>query len=207
MMAFVCLFTVVALCSCNKDDDDDAVNDTSRVIVNNTITAIVENGNSYNEEIDEVKVLFGLSSSSPVVTSSTYNNGGFTLNLPETVSETYLEPYGKLREGIKASNPDVKRQGAYIYAYKSGRKLSYFHYGTFGTSGTSGWKGNLIYVDGDVSLTGTATESSGSVQKWNMHLKKGWNVWYLKGSSLGNGKFLNEWTTKAPADAKWYYNE
>jgi hypothetical protein len=54
MKTFVCLFPVTALCSCSKGDDD-VVNDTSRVILNDTVTSIVENSDSYSEEIDEIK--------------------------------------------------------------------------------------------------------------------------------------------------------
>jgi hypothetical protein len=53
MKVFICLFTVVALSSCDKDDDDEKAGSGA---IGHTLTVAVEKGNSYNSRIDTVKL-------------------------------------------------------------------------------------------------------------------------------------------------------
>jgi hypothetical protein len=215
MMALVCLFTVVAISSCKKDDDDDGS-------IGNTLTVTVENGSSLNEKIDAVKVEieYGKLSSydwdTYEATNAPYSNGGFTLTLPETVSDTYLEAFdaGDFEEGITVSNFNVKTGYAYIEAYKADDNTGFFYHGT-GTADED-WEGELVYSNGDVSITGSYTdtydwEDSDGVhtetytEKYNVHLKKGWNRVYEKDTEKGNNTYEEETTTTVPSGAKWYY--
>jgi hypothetical protein len=209
--AIVCLFTVVALCSCNKDDDD-----FNSTVANNTITAKVENGSRLGVDEVSVKIWYETGSSWNVyeVVISDYNSGEFTLNLPSTVSDKYLSPDESLDDlsddGVKVSNPGVKTGWAYFEAYDSGDNTGEFIYAT-GTS-SSDWYGQLVYVNGDLSITGTymatiSTVTNGEItdtkdypQKYSIHLKKGWNMLYEKDTDDNY-----ERTTKAPAGLKWYY--
>jgi hypothetical protein len=199
-MAFVCLFTVVAICSCKKDDDDETGGDSS--IKDNTFTVVVENGNSYNELIDVVKLeLDEVQNSSTVkysaLASAEYKNGGFTLTLPASVSSQYLEPLDDSPDGVTVSNRNVKFAWINLSAYKSDSDIGYFYV----KSGD--WKGGLMYADSNVSITGTETESDEKdtyTTRYSMNLKKGWNIVYTKGNNR-----IYEITTTAPAGAKWYF--
>ena len=104
MMAFVSLFAVAALSSCDKGKDeknDDDGGGTNTVIVNNTITATVESGSSYSWNIETVKALVvtedehdpetGYHHVGYEAATSPYTNGGFTLNLSPTVNSSYLD--------------------------------------------------------------------------------------------------------------------
>jgi hypothetical protein len=88
-MAFVSLFAVAALCSCNKDEDDNNDNGGTGAIQNNAISIEVEDGASYSEKIDIVK----LECEGGTLANAPFNNGRFTLNLPASVSVQYLEPH------------------------------------------------------------------------------------------------------------------
>jgi hypothetical protein len=195
MMAFVSLFTVVALCSCSKDDNGD--DNGGSVIANNTLTVAVEDGNDYNDEIVEVRAFSYFDDERYEIASGSYINGGFTLKLPATIADKYLESFGSFPEGLKVSNPNVKGTNyVEIYAYnESGRKI-----GEFYCENTSGWEGVLMWVNENSSITGTFTNKYNEVYTINMHLKKGWNMLYERSDDSGG-----ESTTQAPSGMKWSF--
>jgi hypothetical protein len=198
-MALAGLMTMPVISSCDKEDDDDDTG-ANGVIINNTITVKVENGNDYNEEIDEVKALaYSRGSGHNEVGSGAYSNGGFTLKLLESVSEEYLESVSPeipvFPESITISNPDVKWASIDIVAYKSGNEVGGFYYGN------EDWgEASFVYVTDDVSMTGTDTDD-GYVGTYNVHLKKGWNIMYQSNDSESS----YELTTSVPSPMKWYY--
>jgi hypothetical protein len=191
--ALVGLFTVVAICSCNKDEDEN--NAGNSVISNNTITAVVENGVNYNGKIDIVKaeILSGTGASGITLASASYGNGGFTLNLPANVDAQYLSDADELLPpGLTISNPNVKACVVGLNAYKSGSQT---RTGFFYTE-IEGWEGEeLIYADGNVNVTGSHSAADGEISDFNLHLRKGWNMMYFKGDNI---------STQVPAGAKWY---
>jgi hypothetical protein len=201
--AFVCLFTVVALSSCEKDDDK---NDPGG-ITDNTLTVVVENGNSYNTRIDEVKAeIFEDDEPILTLTSAEYKNGGFTLTLPEDVSSRYLESFDdNIPDGVKVSNKNVKMGFMSLEAYKSNDNVGYFYLGS------EDCEGEFVYVDGDLSITGTVTSTDNwwgeevtEIIKYSINLKRGWNTVYFYGTMNGD-TYNSECTTTAPAGAKWYF--
>jgi hypothetical protein len=198
--AFVCLFTVVALCSCKKDEENKK--NGGSAIVNNTITATVENGNSYNTQIDSVRVI--IDGEDYEAANSVYKNGGFMLKLPETVNDTLINVlFGgdSIPSGVKVSDTTAKVGNAHIGAYKSGKKTGLFYHGT------TEWAGQPIYATKNVTVTGSVIYDNKYTNKFNnMHLKKGWNIVYEKEISTGNGKTETEITTQVPNGAKWYYD-
>jgi hypothetical protein len=206
MKVFICLFTVVALCSCSKDDDE---NDNAQIPYNTFID--VENGASYNEKIDVAKAEIYLGSSNNYVTlaSATYENGGFTLDLPESVSAQYLEGIGfagSVPQGLTVSNLNVKTGWVDLDAYKSDTKTGYFYHGT------GDWEGGFVYFDSDCNMTGSYTNTYTyseitytDKETYNVHGKRGWNMVYLKSTNKGNYTYEYEYTTAAPAGAKWYF--
>jgi hypothetical protein len=208
MMAFVSLFTVVALCSCSKDDDendDNGGNGGSTGLQGNILTVAVENGASYSTKIDVVQVK--TENSENVFTSVPYNNGRFTLTLPVSVSDEYffnLLVILSLYEGLTVSNPNAKGCEVYLDTYKSDANTGYL-YPKIGD-----WTGKLIYMDGDLSVSGsiTGTDKGATVtDKYNYHLKKGWNMVYVKETVKANDLYEVEHTTQAPEGVKWYFHE
>jgi hypothetical protein len=121
MMAFVSLFTVVALCSCSKDEEenDDKGGNGNSGLQGNVLTVVVENGASYNSKIDLVKAVTEDRNSEHTLVSTPYNSGKFTLNLPASLDTQYLESLDEIPKGITVSNPNVKRGWAVLDAYKS----------------------------------------------------------------------------------------
>jgi hypothetical protein len=202
-MAFVSLFAVAALlCSCDKDEDENSNDDNggSSVLQNNTLTVSVENGASYSGIIDIVKVE---TDDVPLV-SVPYNNGVFTLNLPASLDDQYISiEEDEVPAGVTVSDPNVKVSAAVdLYAYKSDFKTGYIYHGI------GDWQGVLIYVDRNLSITGSYTETYGEVTetgKYNCNMQKGWNIRYEKETQKAVNLYEYEATTQVPAGAKWYF--
>jgi hypothetical protein len=190
LTTFVSLFTVVALCSCNKDDDE---NIPTSKIENNTITAKVEDG----VEIDLVKAMI---LDNYEIARADYLAEGFTLELPKTVDDRYLESVSNLIEisdVLQISNPDVKAKMVHLITFKSNKMTSVL------VHGTQSYIGMLVYVNGDVNITGSGTDENGVSHTYNVHLTKGWNIMYMKIISISE----IEITTQSPADAVWFCDE
>lgn len=203
---FVSLFTVVAVCSCNKNDDDGSM----------TINATVENGSSYN--IDELKAEIGYETRNDnvafyVVASSPYEKGNFTLKLPATVDAKYLIAYDEedFSSGLTVSNYNALLGFADIYAYESGEETGEV------VHGTAEWYSRLVYADEKVDITGSFSSTEREygdtytyTEKFNLLLKRGWNIMYLKESSKTSSsssyEYIIEFSTQAPSGAKWYYD-
>ncbi|MDR2026337.1 MAG: hypothetical protein LBQ01_02105 [Prevotellaceae bacterium] len=205
MMAFVCLFTVVALSSCTKDDDENKVKRKAKSgAINNILTVAVEN-NNYNSLIDMVQLGVYNDADDIALASADYANGGFTINLPESLNSQYLESLGDTPSGITVSDSKVKTGYAYLEACISNSTVGLFY------SGTGEWEGELIYVDGDLSITGTHTDTEEYygvtytvTERYNMNLKKGWNIIYSKETESEN-TYSVEVISAVPPGAKWYY--
>jgi hypothetical protein len=209
-MAFVSLFAVVALCSCSKDNDDNNDKAGNSVIQNNTISVSVENGASYSGKIDIVKAEIYSESDNEYVplVSVPYNSGVFTINLPANVGAQHLSPPFEDEDemqGLTVSNPNVKGGSVDLDAYKSNSEIGLFYLET------GDWEGSLIYVDGNLNITGSHTETGDGwteTLKYNYNLRKGWNIVYVKETSKGNNSYDVEFTTQVPGgEAKWYFHE
>jgi hypothetical protein len=203
-MAIVGLFMAVAFNSC--DDDENNKDNDGNGMTGNTLSDKVENGSSLNGKIDLVKAE---DDGDYVMASVPFKDGGFTLELPESPGAQYLEGVaeflGRSMQNITVSAPAAKLYYVFFTAYKSNESVGSFSYGT------ADWEGDIMYyADRDVSITGTSTRNSTSgsgftyIDRYNLHLKKGWNMIYSKYTE-GENTSENEETTTVPAGAKWYF--
>jgi hypothetical protein len=204
-MALVSLFAIIAFSSCEKDDDGNGGNS---IVKDNTITAEVEDGSDYDDLIDEVRVSF--MGSNYKTAGFDFINGGFVLELDPEVDDQYLTTLENRLDipedagGVKVSNRKVKIEIGQIEAYgsRSYRVGSIFH-------GTKDWEGILTYANGDVDVTGSVTgkeEDYTFTLKYNLHLKKGWNMMYEKETESKNNESV-EYTSQVPSGARWYFEE
>jgi hypothetical protein len=154
-------------------------------------------------------------------------------------------------DSIKVNKPEAKTTWGgdtyvYIYAYKTGRQIGGFYFNLDAGTTDSYYNSNIIYVSEDVEITGSETETRNYEpsehtdeygvkyistyidiykNKYDLHLKKGWNKVYYKSSYNYHQEEENpdelthkitytyiyeyEYTTKLPtgAEEKWYFNE
>ena len=155
-----------------------------------------EPGSPNSVEYDELRVVVYSDDgdSEMVVGSATFDNGELTLPEAE-VSSNYLSRLGDdMPDGVAVSDPDVKVALGGVHAYKSGYKTGEFLHGV------ADWIGLLMYVDGDVSITGSYMEEEEEiVNSFSLDLKKGWNIAYAHYSEEG----IAMMTTTAPEGATW----
>ncbi|MDR1673008.1 MAG: hypothetical protein LBS09_06070 [Bacteroidales bacterium] len=213
MAAMFAILSVATFVACDKDDDTD-----SGAIADNTIVAAVNNGSSYSGQIDAVKAIvdadeeYDSETGTYVLTgyeagSAPYVNGGFTLKLQATVADKYLGPMFDDEDeeipGITISNPNVKVNSTIILAYKADVLTGLLYYRTADET----WDGILLYANGDISITGSTTDDDGEstyIEKYNVHLKKGWNMIYGKEVEKESG-YEYELTSTAPTGLQWYF--
>jgi len=160
------------------------------------IDATVVNGNNYNGTIADV-VMWNYADY--VYASCKYANGGFKLNLPETVAEYSLRGiYDALQlyyfDGT-ISDPEAKMTNTRIRAYD--KNANYIGEFWCEDSYDSNNLMAYVYVDRDVTIQGYVYD----YYQYDCAFTKGWNILY----GYWNGYY--EYTTQKPLsiDYKWYY--
>lgn len=184
------------------------------VITGRTLTALVEDGSAYNSLIDNVKALINKENDDNEyeVASGSYANGGFALNLPQNVLNDQLENITEVMpEIVTISNKNAKMGDAYIVGYKSGTQVGMFWYSNYppDTEVSSGCYTIFVYVDADVTITGSYSEMDGEYtheELYDASLKKGWNTLYCDFSDSPSTKTATAtFTTNNPGGMKWYF--
>ena len=216
-IALICAGMIFAGCNKKSNDPDGFIN------------AKVENGNSY--DFDIVKAIMeyddGHMTLAEVVAEGEYKNGGFSLNLPETINPMYLslmyddEPLPG--QEITISDETVMGNGIFIEAYKSGVYMGDFNYvgvtfeETTLSISFSISQGFYLYVDKDLTMSGSEyviEEFLGIDIETNINadvaLKKGWNIMYVTLSfsiGVGGASGTGLVSTKNPGGLKWYFED
>ena len=161
--------TIAVFNSCDEDDDK---NGGSGSISKITATNVI-NGST---QIKTVKALvyWGDYDNEDAIAQAPYTNNGFTLELPKTLSAKYLFLISEdAPSGITISDKNVK---IYVLEDISGYdkdddEIGYFYLEE--EKGDNEYYTSWIYSDRDVTIKG---QDDGD--KYNLQLKKGWNVVY-----------------------------
>jgi hypothetical protein len=203
MAAFICAVTVFT--GCNKDDDDSGSSSIT------SISATVESGSSYNSSIETVKAMVDVDDVYSAIASGKYNNGGFSINLPQTVDDQYLEKMTTdMPDGIKVSDSQAKGCGIELKGYKSDQEVGTFQY-TLTNDTDAGNEGAYVYVDKNTTISGSYSETLWGVTikaVYDLSLKKGWNIVYMQTTASATDlsatmKISNEKIT----GLKWFFIE
>ena len=207
--------------ACSKNDDN---NDEVEVTKPFTITAVVEDGNNYDEIISQVVAMVEIYD--PIsfreiydsIATGKWSNGGFTLTLPTPPTQFLF--------GIKIAIGFISESGhvdSLEISDTNARMLGLFGDGSFYAFGNYGYEepiGDLFYdksgensftivdfffVDRDVTITGSFSrfccdECGYNFFAYNMLLKKGWNRVYWTET---DGR--TEWSTQAVSGVKWRF--
>jgi hypothetical protein len=201
MAAFICAVTVFT--GCSKDEDE-----TSSTT---TISATVESGSSYNSSIDTVKAMVEIDDVYSAIASVKYSNGGFSLSLPKTVDDQYLEKMNTdMPDGIKVSDSQAKGCGIELMGYKSNKLIGTFQY-ALSDDIDEGNYGGYLYVDKNVTITGSYSESLWGIDVkmvYDLTLKKGWNLVYMKTTASETDYSITmEISSNAITGLKWFFIE
>jgi len=228
---FLSLCVVVALAvamtftSCNPDDNGDPDVDEFALafdpsITGNfdgTITATVEN---VNHSINRVRAfIWSIDGYTTITLSSTDYDGGFSLTLPQSVDEQYLQPVTNFNNFSPLLNPGINISDN----AKIARIESFWAYSS--ASGDFGWADFLgdfyhvkeeglsqtfekyIYSDRDVVITGSAQtvtmEGYPATRNYWISLGTGWNLVYEIFRMSRNNKLTITMTT-IPIDGLYW---
>ena len=210
LLWLICIVIAAVFAACDKDEE----NGTGSVITAiDNVVAIVENGDKYNAQVVEVLLSRYYQDEIVAVATADFVNGGFSLELPKTVDEKYLEGLEGTGEEFRVSNKNVKIAldfnirgitvtGAYIN----------FVFGK--VDGNTVTREVFWYADGDLSITGSTFFSYElhedvfeRTTSFSASLKKGWNILYIteKRERINNVETTTtNIATKDPGGLKWY---
>ena len=170
------------------------------------IKAKVVNGSNYDWRVATVRIEHS-NGRSPLVTAK-YKNGKFSVKLPPTMYNQYLESVTssfQRSDNIRYSNEDAQVTLAFFQGYGknncTGRNgVSYDCESDRFILGNpkKGVMSTFVYSDRDVSITGTHNNLS-----VNIFLKKGWNRIFTTSTKVGDSYKISQ-TMKNPGGLKWY---
>ncbi|MDR0830806.1 MAG: hypothetical protein LBN95_11965 [Prevotellaceae bacterium] len=206
------------------------------------VTAKVTDGDMVNSQVDEVRAVgyiygeeievpvdwdgdgevdwyeYQRESTDIIIATAPFKNGGFTITLPKQIDErlleegdfSYLEEYygGKVTVSNKNFKTTIVEE---FEAYKNNKRVGYFVY--YYASMTSEGYAVYMFVDSDVKITGTISESEewdGRVytdeEIYDINLKEGWNAVYMLYSEVGNSERTTYSTSKPDKNFEWVYD-
>jgi hypothetical protein len=195
LMAFVSLFTVVALSSCSKDDDDN-VAAASPFDGHLSGTIIKANGGALSGEVDMLKT--------SIFTAPVSADGKFDFTLPVPPNSELNVLFDEdVPSGVSITPSDAKGFSLYeIGAYKSGQNVGYVYYGKNDYS----VEAYPYYVNKDVVIKGSFNESEDGYtysETYNMNLKAGWNYVIAREQTSGNSSTHSVTSGNVPSDLQW----
>ena len=203
-LAVAAIAVSVAFTSCDKDKDKDEELVSSAF--DGKITVKVHNGEKYNDVFKTVRLTeYDDNGKAFIIASGEYSNGGFTLNFVKTVPDKFLRVQA-FSGDIKTSNSKVKFYGADddVEGYDAeGKFVDSFSYHTDYSKNDFSAYAFFMYVDDDLTVTGTQNMEELRV-KYELSLKKGWNIVY---SYESEEKKEGGLTTKAIDGLKWYRDD
>ncbi len=161
----------------------------------------VTGGDSLNSKIDFVKAFVGIHTANGYdyeVASAPYANGGFTLQLSETMPA--LNKF-RLPESITVSDTTANVAESEIRAYKGATEVGAFYYGYESDDFAS--RAIFMYADKDVSVTGSGLRDN-EVLTYRISLKRGWNKAYGKWIK-NTTPSTREYSSTEPSGLKWIF--
>jgi len=189
----------VAFTSCS--DDDNGLNTVQ-------INAIVQDGAALASIVSEVQAeIWGEDAPHTIASTAFNSNGTFSLRLSETPpASTLTELPSWWTEYFTVSDTAAKSIEAEIIGFDSDGEFVGWFWNEGGQELPGGgfsaaWEW-YVYLDRNVSVTGTDTYMEGSdtiTEIMNLHLRTGWNtVWWVISSTTGT-HFTETTTTTRPA--------
>jgi hypothetical protein len=210
---------MVAFASCKKDDDKN--NDPATV----TVRANVEEGAELEDLIKRVQAGVDGGEEFQTIADADFVDGGFSLTLSEAPDEEnfvalkyFLSYEGADVDELTISNSDASIAQVFFFGFSSedGDYENEDYEGEFYADKAEETEGAFsnaypfyVYVDADVTVTGTYNVEDDEEEIWNVSLKKGWNaVYYTFEGNLVEEEWMykNTYSTTPVSGIKWYFD-
>jgi hypothetical protein len=193
------LFTALILSGCSKDDDK-PINPENLTpdSFNGKITATVENGAQYEDQISKVWALFDAKVNSSneltgrMLSDGDFSDGGFSINLNEIPStflmdvQSFFTTVLGISNELEYSDPDVRLLNAEFFGISSDDK--FIDQIIFTTTGSKRTTCLFVFSEDDVTVTGGKTVG--------VMLRQGWNRIYWTSAD-------KKVTSIVPSGLKW----
>ena len=201
---------MAAFASCSKDnnskkDDPGGGGGGGALEVNATVV----DGNEYNGYIATAKAMMG---DYDAIASAKYANGGFKLNLPESVSAKYLysiDDAFDFEEDFEGTISDRKAKISETWLFAYDREDDEIG-GFWWTNENEDVWAFYVYVDRNLTIKGHESwydsyENEYYYYEYDCSFTKGWNILY----EVEKGRYEYLLTTKKPSGTtlKWYYED
>jgi len=208
---------VIGVLSCDRDNDNGNGNGTKPAPF--TITAVVYNGNDYNNLISGVVAKsITRSYAMEVIASANYFNGGFTITLPATLDDKFLfsNPFSRLEaSGFTISDKNARVthffDGMTVLANSGDNEIIGLFVHRDLNNFDAHLEGFFMYADRDVTITGTHRSVTpgglNHTETWLVFLRKGWNKVYFKGTSEEQEITSMYVTEPIFGELNWYFFE
>ena len=210
----------IIFCGCNNDKDKNKESAGKNDGIDK-IEIVVENGNEFSNQIDQIKLEFIRDNRSVTLAEAEYNNGNITLFLPEKVSTSYLLELGdRFPSSIIVDKPNTQLANASIMGYKDNEPVCRLLFEKFDTEKKLYAIGHPIYLDNSLSVEGTETEINNTDitiieernNTYSINAVRGWNMFYeitkdkvITNTDVGTKTVYNyEMTTTDPEGLKWF---
>ena len=210
----LCLSACLVFTSCDKDKDNE--NPSGGAV--SKIEGTVVNGDDYDVDVIKglVEYSVGTTWSEVEIASSDFISNKFSIDLPATLDDKYLELFSNDFKGANLSDENVKSVFLNLDGYKSNKYVEYLDYvrmPDISATKITFYYSVYMYVDRDVNVTGTNVVGESSyeyTEKFNMNLKKGWNLMYMTDvyERISEDDYINieNYTTTPISGYKWYFD-
>lgn len=195
ILTLVCSITIFSSCEKKKGTTGGGGSSTDVSLI--TATNIINGTN----DIKTVKARFD----DIIIAQTSYQNNGFTLQLPTTLNDIYLYSLSEWDSEISISDRTAKYLAlSNLYAYDiDDDEIGWFNYAY---EKSNEWGAILwMYVDKNVTISGSEIGSYESVS-YNLNLQKGWNIFYGVTTYTGDDEVTTV-TSQKPSGVtfQWYY--
>lgn len=199
ILTLVCSITIFSSCEKKKSTTGGGGSSTDVSLI--TATNIINGTN----DIKTVKA--GLDDD--IIAQTSYQNNGFTLQLPTTLNDIYLYSFSEWDSEISISDKTAKYSMLdCMYAYDiDDDEIGdfWYEYEKSNEWGAIGW----MYVDKNVTINGSETYENESLS-FDLNLQKGWNIlYYVETETYTGDSYYWEYTytSQKPSGVtfQWYF--
>jgi len=210
MTAVLIIMTAFASCKKDKDSKNDDPGGGGGGGGALAINATVVDGNDYNGYIATVKAMMEDDYDDYAIASGKYANGGFKLNLPESVPARYLYSFDYIfEEDFEGTISDRKAKTGDVWIVAYDREDDEIGEFLWTNENEDVWA-YYVYVDRNLTIKGHESwyysyENEYYYTEYDCSFTKGWNILYY----VEKGYYEELFTTKKPSGTtlKWYYED
>ncbi|MDR0207212.1 MAG: hypothetical protein LBI45_08165 [Bacteroidales bacterium] len=209
LLSTILVFVIVSqlFVACDRENDSK-----EKVIEVENVINIFDSNKLYDVATVKAFAVYSSEIKMHEISKCKYNNNGFKLTLPNSVSDNYLSIYSQVPNGVTISNDKVNQCSVMLAACDvDGKQIGNFFWFSSDYFNDSADKpvytANHYYFDRNLTVKGNYIEGEFNM-KYDCSFKKGWNVLFIKLEKKNGLPVVSLITTKPPdVIFQWNYLE